>query len=362
MSEFDGLKVTELRKKARELGVATTGTRDVLLARVKARAATRPAPESFFALRSPAAKKPRKNESEDAEGGETQGEKETETEKMDVKQGTPKEEPANETMQGCRDAGKDNDDDDKSKSETTTTKISEVPMTKEEGAVGALVADFPEGEWREALAGEFAKPYFARLAAFVAAARARGPVYPPPGDVFSAFRCTPLGTARVLLLGQDPYIRAGEAHGLCFSVRRGVRVPPSLQRVYTVLERTVPGFQRPPHGCLEAWAHRGVFMLNTVLTVDAGRSNSHKGAGWETFTDAAIRCLCARASGLVAILWGRPAQKKAPLVAGPRHVVLQGPHPSPLAGNAFLSCTHFSDTNKALVEMGLSPIDWSLPP
>lgn len=331
MSEFEGLTVAELRKKARELGVATTGTRAVLLARVQARAAQRPAPEDFFALR-PAAKKPRSPEQ--AEQPEQ------------PPQGTPKEAEKPEKPE-----------------QTQETSVSaEVPRTKEEDAVDTLVAQFPAGEWKDALAGEFAKPYFARLAAFVAAARARGPVFPPPGDVFAAFRCTPLGAARVLLLGQDPYIHAGEAHGLCFSVCRGVRVPPSLQRMYTVLERTAPGFVRPRHGCLEAWAHRGVFMLNTVLTVDAGRSNSHKGAGWETFTDAAIRLLAARADGIVCILWGRPAQKKAALVNTPPNVVLQGPHPSPLAGNAFLSCTHFADTNTVLVRMGKAPIDWSIPP
>lgn len=337
MSEFDGLKVAELRKKARELGVATTGTRDVLLARVKAQAALRPAPEDFFALR-PAAKRPR------SPGAKADADSPAQV------QGTPKKEQADETVKaGAATAA-----------ETLGTP-KEVPTTREEDAVGTLVAQFPAGDWKDALAGEFAKPYFARLAAFVAAARARGPVFPPPGDVFSAFRCTPLGAARVLLLGQDPYIRAGEAHGLCFSVRRGVRVPPSLQRMYTVLERTAPGFVRPAHGCLEAWAHRGVFMLNTVLTVDAGRSNSHKGAGWELFTDAAIRLLSTRADALVCILWGRPAQKKAALVDA-RHVVLQGPHPSPLAGNAFLACTHFADTNRALVSMGKPPIDWSIPP
>jgi len=187
-------------------------------------------------------------------------------------------------------------------------------------------------------------------------------VYPAPEDVFNAFRLTPLEDVKVMILGQDPYIHKVEAHGLCFSVKRGVKVPPSLLRMYTVLEKTEPGFERPSHGCLEEWARRGVFMLNTVLTVNEGASNSHKDQGWEQFTDAAIRVLSAQSTGMVCFLWGKFAMSKAALIDQTKHKILEGCHPSPLSGNAFLSCNHFAESRKALIDMGKEPVDWKLSP
>lgn len=219
---------------------------------------------------------------------------------------------------------------------------------------------FPDGDWKDALSGEFAKPYFGSLMKFVATERKNKTVFPPQEDVFSAFRLTPLSQVKAVILGQDPYINPGEAHGLCFSVRRGVRVPPSLARIYTTLERTVPGFVRPHHGCLEEWARAGVFMPNATLTVEKGKSNSHAKAGWQTFTDAVIATVNARCNNVVFILWGKFAQKKAAMVDRSRHLVLEGPHPSPLAGSAFLSYNHFAQANEYLVSHGKQPIDWSL--
>jgi len=226
--------------------------------------------------------------------------------------------------------------------------------------VAALVREFPEGSWKNALASEFNRPYFVSLAHFVASARSKGKVYPPPRDVFNAFRLTPLEDVKVMILGQDPYIHKGEAHGLCFSVRRGVKVPPSLMRVYSVLEKTEPGFVRPRHGCLEDWAKRGVFLLNTVLTVDDGVSNSHKDQGWEQFTDAAIKVLSARSTGMVCFLWGKFAINKAAFIDEKKHIIFEGPHPSPLSGSAFSNCNHFARSKKALISLGKEPIDWKL--
>lgn len=221
---------------------------------------------------------------------------------------------------------------------------------------------FPDGEWKDALREEFSKPYFEKLMKFVAAERKAKTVFPPQADVFSAFRYTPLPGVKAVILGQDPYINPGEAHGLCFSVRRGVKVPPSLNRIYTVLKSTVPGFVQPKHGFLEEWARSGVFMPNATLTVEKGKSNSHAKAGWQTFTDAVIATVNRRCENVVFILWGKFAQKKAAMIDRSRHLVLEGPHPSPLAGSAFLSCNHFAEANKYLVDHGKQPIDWKISP
>ena len=221
---------------------------------------------------------------------------------------------------------------------------------------------FPDGEWKAALREEFAKPYFEKLMKFVSAERKAKTIFPPQEDVFSAFRYTPLPDVKAVILGQDPYINPGEAHGLCFSVRRGVKVPPSLNRIYAVLKGTVPGFVQPKHGFLAEWAQSGVFMPNATLTVEKGKSNSHAKAGWQTFTDAVIATINRRCENVVFILWGKFAQKKAAMIDRTRHLVLEGSHPSPLAGSAFLSCNHFAEANKYLVDHGKQPIDWKISP
>lgn len=215
--------------------------------------------------------------------------------------------------------------------------------------------------WRAALAAELDSGWFRELGRFVAAARAAGPVFPPEGDVFNAFTATPLDAVKVVLLGQDPYHDAGQAHGLCFSVRPGVSPPPSLVNIYKELAADVPGFVRPPHGCLAAWARQGVLLLNAVLTVAAHRPGSHAGHGWERFTDAAVAAVSARPEHAVFLLWGNRARRKATLVDRSRHTVIEAAHPSPLSYRAFAGSRPFSRANAALVAHGRAPVDWRLP-
>jgi uracil-DNA glycosylase len=215
--------------------------------------------------------------------------------------------------------------------------------------------------WQAAVGEETQKPYFAALEAFVAAERAANQVFPPEQDTFAALEATAFEDVRVVLLGQDPYHDDGQAHGMCFSVRPGVRIPPSLRNMYKELNTDL-GCTIPTHGNLSSWADQGVLLLNTVLTVRAHEAASHKGKGWETFTDAVIRAVADREQPAVFILWGAHAKKKAALIDADRHRVVQGAHPSPLSARLFLGSQPFSATNKALDEIGLPPIDWQVPP
>jgi uracil-DNA glycosylase len=219
-------------------------------------------------------------------------------------------------------------------------------------------------DWNPILAGELAKPYWAELQAFVAAERVAGEVYPPKDDVFSAFHLTPFAGVRVVILGQDPYHGPGQAHGLCFSVKRWVPVPPSLVNIYKELLADL-GCLAPKHGNLEAWARQGVLLLNTTMTVRAHEANSHQKRGWETFTDAVIDAVAAKDEPVVFILWGAAARKKRmriEAIAPDRHCCLESAHPSPLsAHNGFLGSRPFSAANAALVAAGFAPIDWQLP-
>lgn len=217
--------------------------------------------------------------------------------------------------------------------------------------------------WRVPLAGEFSAPYMAALKAFLQAEKSAGKaIFPKGNEWFRALDLTPLEQVRVVILGQDPYHGPGQAHGLAFSVRPGVRVPPSLQNIYKELQADL-GIPPARHGFLEHWARQGVLLLNTSLTVEQGLAASHKGRGWEGFTDAVIRLVAARAEPCAFLLWGSHAQKKAAFVDGGRHLVLKAAHPSPLsAHNGFLGCRHFSRTNAWLQQRGLPPIDWALPP
>ena len=215
-------------------------------------------------------------------------------------------------------------------------------------------------DWNPILRGEFDKPYWQQLQAFVATERQRATVYPPPEEVFAALHLTPYAETRVLILGQDPYHGPRQAHGLCFSVRRGVEIPPSLANIYKELESDL-GIPPPDHGCLEAWAVQGVLLLNTTLTVRAGRAASHAGRGWETFTDEVIRAVSAKPHPVVFILWGSHARKKKALIDTARHTIIESAHPSPLsAHNGFFGSRPFSRTNAALVAAGLDPIGWRL--
>jgi len=225
----------------------------------------------------------------------------------------------------------------------------------------ALVpANFP-ADWLAALGGEFAQPYFAELRKFVADERKQFDIHPPAPDVFNAFRFTPLSEVRAVILGQDPYPTPGHAHGLCFSVRPGVGIPASLRNIYKELQDDL-GLTLVKHGNLEAWARGGVLLLNTVLTVRAGSPNSHKGKGWETFTDAAIRAVNALPHPVAFLLWGSHAKSKAVLVDKTKHAVITGVHPSPMsAANGFFGSKPFSKVNAALEAGGQSPIGWQLP-
>jgi uracil-DNA glycosylase len=223
-----------------------------------------------------------------------------------------------------------------------------------------MLVDLPES-WQAVLADELAQPYFAKLSAFVDAERATHTVYPPESDVFNALKLTPYESVRVLVVGQDPYHGAGQAHGLAFSVRPGVTPPPSLRNIFKELRDDL-GCKVPNNGYLVPWAEQGVLLLNTVLTVRAGQANSHRGKGWERFTDAVIRRVGEREQPAVFVLWGAPAQKKRALIDDSRHVIVQSAHPSPLsARNGFLGSKPFSQINAALESWGQPPIDWQIP-
>ena len=218
----------------------------------------------------------------------------------------------------------------------------------------------PEG-WAELLQAETEKKYWAALCGQVEAAYAAQTVYPPEEELFSAFALTKPEQVRVVILGQDPYHEPGQAHGLAFSVREGVKIPPSLVNIYKELESDL-GILPKPHGCLTGWAEQGVLLLNTVLTVEQGKANSHKAFGWQTFTDAVLSAVSALPQPLAVVLWGGQAQKKAPLIVqnGPR-LILQGPHPSPLSSyRGFFGSRPFSQINDFLQTHGESPVDWSL--
>ena len=216
--------------------------------------------------------------------------------------------------------------------------------------------------WRAPLTEEFASPYMAVLKSFLVSEKAKGKtIFPKGGEWFCALDLTPLNTVRVVILGQDPYHGPGQAHGLCFSVRPGVRPPPSLLNIFKELESDL-GIPRPNHGFLEHWAQQGVLLLNSVLTVESGLAASHKDKGWERFTDAVIRLVAAQSQPIVFLLWGSYAQKKAAFVDPSRHLILKAAHPSPLsAHNGFLGCKHFSQANAFLEANGQTAIDWSLP-
>ncbi|MGI6011716.1 MAG: uracil-DNA glycosylase [Ruminococcus sp.] len=216
------------------------------------------------------------------------------------------------------------------------------------------------GEWAEALAPEFKKPYYKKLFQTVSEEYRTHRIFPPGDDIFNAFHMTPLSQVKVVILGQDPYHGEGQAHGLCFSVRPNMEIPPSLVNIYKELEEDLGCFI-PNNGYLEKWARQGVLLLNTVLTVRAHQANSHRGIGWEEFTDAAIRVLARQDRPMVFILWGKPAQAKKTMITNPEHLVLQSAHPSPLSAyRGFFGSRVFSKTNQYLESHGLEPIDWQI--
>lgn len=220
-----------------------------------------------------------------------------------------------------------------------------------------------EAGWKARLLEVITGAPMQALRAFLRAELAAGKtIYPPPAQIFAALDATPFDQVKVVILGQDPYHGPGQAHGLCFSVRPGVPVPPSLQNIFKEIQADL-GIAPARHGDLRSWAGQGVLLLNAVLTVEHGRAGAHQGQGWEQFTDAVIDRLNREREGLVFLLWGSPAQAKGRLLDRHRHLVLTAPHPSPLSAHrGFLGCRHFSQANAWLVARGQAPIDWSLPP
>ena len=217
-----------------------------------------------------------------------------------------------------------------------------------------------EESWKEALAAEFEKPYFAGLVKYLHGEKAAGAtVFPPGKDIFRAFELTPLDKVKVVILGQDPYHGYGQAMGLSFSVPDGVAAPPSLKNIFKEIGDDL-GVQMSGRPNLEGWARQGVLLLNAILTVRAGVPASHSKIGWETFTDAVIRCISDRCDGVVFMLWGNFARSKRELIDGNKHLVLEAAHPSPLARGAFFGCRHFSKANEWLAAHGREPIDWRL--
>lgn len=217
-----------------------------------------------------------------------------------------------------------------------------------------------DNDWLEVLGEEFRKPYYKELYQFVLQEYNSAQVFPPADDIFNAFHLTPLSEVKVVILGQDPYHNVGQAHGLCFSVKPDVEIPPSLVNIYQELHDDL-GCYIPNNGYLVKWAGQGVLMLNTVLTVRAHLANSHRGKGWEEFTDAAIRALNTQDRPIVFILWGKPAQMKKSMLNNPNHLILEAPHPSPLSAyRGFFGSRPFSKTNNFLMENGAAPIDWQI--
>ncbi len=217
-----------------------------------------------------------------------------------------------------------------------------------------------EQTWKNALAGEFEKPYFASLVRFLHEEKAAGKkVFPPGGQIFRAFELTPVPQLKVVILGQDPYHGFGQAHGLSFSVPSGVPAPPSLKNIFKEIEGDL-GVRMSGYPDLEKWARQGVLLLNAILTVRSGEAASHSKIGWEEFTDAVIRYISDNCEGVVFLLWGNFARSKSVLIDRSKHCVLEAAHPSPLARGAFFGCRHFSKTNEYLASTGRKPIDWQL--
>lgn len=219
-----------------------------------------------------------------------------------------------------------------------------------------------EPGWKKALKDEFSKPYMDELRAFLRKEIGKGKkIYPKPSEWFNAFDHTPLAKVKVVILGQDPYHGPGQAQGLCFSVRPGVDQPPSLVNIFKELKNDL-SVERPSHGSLVSWADQGVFLLNSVLTVEDGKAASHRGKGWEIFTDAVVDALNRQERSLVFILWGSYAQAKGEFIDRKKHLVLESPHPSPLsASRGFFGSKPFSKANKFLISKGVKPVDWELP-
>ena len=216
-------------------------------------------------------------------------------------------------------------------------------------------------DWLNVLENEFQQDYMAALRQFLVREKSQYRIYPPGPQIFTALNQTPFSQVKVVILGQDPYHGHGQAHGLCFSVNKGVPLPPSLQNIFQEIYNEL-GVQQPGHGDLTAWAQQGILLLNTTLTVRAGKPRSHANQGWETFTDRIIQVISTYKSGVVFVLWGRDAKSKQPLIDSQKHLILTSAHPSPYSANyGFFGCGHFQQINEYLIQKGEAPINWQLP-
>ncbi|WP_144213259.1 uracil-DNA glycosylase [Shewanella donghaensis] len=217
-------------------------------------------------------------------------------------------------------------------------------------------------DWQQLFDEQLQQDYYLALSHFLESEYAQGKViYPPKEDMFTAFDLTALDKVKVVILGQDPYHGAGQAHGLCFSVKGGVKIPPSLVNIYKELKQDIDGFEVPTHGNLTSWADQGILLLNTVLTVEESKAHSHSKAGWELFTDKVMQCLNERDKAIIFVFWGAHAIKKGRWITAPQHHILSGPHPSPLSAyRGFFGCKHFSTINELLVAKKHTPINWQV--
>ena len=219
-----------------------------------------------------------------------------------------------------------------------------------------------EKSWENAVGAELQKPYMNELRTFLQSEYKSKTIFPPAQLIFQAFDKTPFDQIKVGILGQDPYHRQGQAHGLAFSVQEHVEIPPSLRNIYLAIKNDYPDFVIPPHGNLSYWAEQGILLLNTVLTVREGQAGSHHGRGWEQFTDSIIKTISERREKIIFLLWGSPARRKEALIDRKKHYVLTSVHPSPLSAyRGFLDCHHFIETNRLLIENGRKAIDWQIP-
>ncbi|KAN0045453.1 hypothetical protein ACTA71_005831 [Dictyostelium dimigraforme] len=305
--------------------------------------------------KSTAASKKRKHESTSDE--ETEKEEEREKEEKEEK------EERNKKLKPAFKDDKENDEEKEETEEKENNKEIKSNVTTDNNYFDDIENYFTDQQWKEALEGEFSKPYFKKMITQLNKrySSKEKPIYPPKNEIFSAFNYARLNDVKVVIIGQDPYHGKGQAHGLSFSVKKGVPPPPSLINIYKELETDIEGFERPlKNGFLEPWAKQGVFLLNAVLTVEEATPNSHKDFGWAEFTDAVLKVLSKQDQPIVFILWGGFAQKKEKLFTNKNHFVLKSGHPSPLSIKHFIGCKHFSKSNEFLKSKGIKEIDWKI--
>eukprot|EP01114_Cavostelium_apophysatum_P018205 TRINITY_DN5586_c0_g1_i1.p1 TRINITY_DN5586_c0_g1~~TRINITY_DN5586_c0_g1_i1.p1 ORF type:complete len:381 (+),score=103.88 TRINITY_DN5586_c0_g1_i1:75-1145(+) len=351
MADYTSWKVPELKEELKKMGLPTSGKKEDLLERLKTSLASNGSKKhkndeveksGSENEESPKAKKQKTSTTAEEKGEEEAPKKETAAPKAKV-QGT---------LAGfIKSPAK--------KAETS----SEAEAPANDGLWTGILSNLTEPGWRKVLASEINKPSFKKTLEFLDKEKKRGAqIFPPENEIFSAFNYTPFDKLKVVIIGQDPYHDDNQAHGMCFSVKKGINPPPSLKNIYKELTTDIPGFKAPNHGFLGSWAKEGILLLNATLTVEAHKANSHsKESGWMNFTDGVIKLISDKKKGIVFILWGKFAQQKGKLIDGKKHHIINAAHPSPLSVKAFLGCKVFSKTNSYLEKEGLGAINWQLP-